>query len=93
MCRTEYSELSENQQEILKKYANSVIDHIVCLGSCNRYFAVSKQLRQYEELEIEVKQLIGMDFKCLKVLLAQGWTLNPPKRNDDKLAEMAELAI
>ena len=47
-------------------------------------------LIEYEKLEIDVKQLTGFDFKCLRDLFAKGYTLTPPKP-PMPLSEMAEL--
>ena len=56
------------------------------------YGANTRLLRKYEELEIEIKKLTGKDFACLKALFASGWTLEPPKKSNLLLAEMAALA-
>ena len=49
------------------------------LVSVNRVIPISQELRRYEELEIEVKQLCGYNFECLKELFAMGYTLQPPE--------------
>lgn len=56
------------------------------------YVTSARLLQKYEELELEIKQLTGKDLKCLKVLFAQGWTLEPPKKQPTLLEAMAELA-
>ena len=40
---------------------------------------ISQQLMRYEKLEIEVKQLCGYSFECLKELFRMGYTLCPPE--------------
>lgn len=58
-----------------------------------RYLDLTKQLVEYEKLEIEVKQLSGYNFTVLRELFAKGYTLEPPKSNDALLAKMAEMAV
>ena len=41
--------------------------------------SIAQELMAYEELEIEVKQLTGYDFRCLYELFLSGWTLERPK--------------
>lgn len=56
------------------------------------YDNAMKLLREYDELESEIKQLTGKDLKCIKALFACGWTLEPPKRNEEtNFAKMLEL--
>ena len=43
-----------------------------------RVIWLSQELRKYEELELEVKQLCGYNFECLRELFAMGFTLQPP---------------
>lgn len=52
----------------------------------------ARLLQKYEELENEIKQLVGMDLHCLKVRFASGWTLEPPKENValEKLSDIGE---
>ena len=45
----------------------------------SRMMYFSQELRRYEELEIQVKQLCGYNFECLKELFAMGFTLQPPE--------------
>lgn len=45
-----------------------------------RAVGLSQELRKYEELEFEVKQLCGYNFECLRELFAMGYTLQPPNR-------------
>lgn len=40
---------------------------------------IYQDLMRYEKLEIEVKQLCGFNFECLKELFAMGFTLKPPE--------------
>ena len=54
-----------------------------------RYMQLSKELRKYEELEIQIKQLTGLNIECLKKLFAMGYTLKYPDY-DMTLTEMAE---
>lgn len=44
----------------------------------SRAIGLSQELRRYEELEIDVKQLCGYNFECLRELFAMGFTLQPP---------------
>ena len=44
----------------------------------SRVIGLSQELQRYEELEIEVKQLCGFNFECLRMLFAMGFTLQPP---------------
>ena len=41
--------------------------------------AISDELRKYHELEIQVKQLTGYNFKCLLEMFKSGFTLKPPE--------------
>jgi hypothetical protein len=40
---------------------------------------ISQELMRYEMLEIDVKQLCGFNFECLKELFRMGYTLKPPE--------------
>ena len=44
----------------------------------DRALELSKELRYYEELEIDIKQLTGYNFAALRELFTAGWTLQPP---------------
>ena len=55
-----------------------------------RALAISEDLRRYEELEIQIKQLTGYNIESLKVLFAKGYTLEPPKNSVLSLAGMVE---
>ena len=45
----------------------------------DRAIQLSQELREYEELEIQVKQLTGFNFKALFELFKMGYTLEPPE--------------
>lgn len=46
----------------------------------SRVMGLIKEVQRYEKLEIEVKQLCGHNFECLRELFAMGYTLQPPER-------------
>lgn len=60
----------------------------MCFLSPN-YASLTEELQKYEKLEIEVKQLIGMNFECLRELFAAGYTLTPPEPRKS-MVELAE---
>lgn len=59
--------------------------HIRYPSPTDRYFEISRELRKYEELEIEIKQLSGFNLDCLKQLFAMGYTLQSPKYKKEEL--------
>ena len=56
----------------------------------DRSIALSRELRRYEELEIQIKQLTGFDFENLKELFMRGYTLQEPAPSGS-LTDMVEV--
>ena len=65
-------------------------------GSWYRFFTdpvslQSRQVRYYDELETQIRQLSGYNFETLEKLFAAGYTLTPPDYSSThSLSEMAE---
>ena len=55
-----------------------------------RYLSLSRELRKYEELEIQIKQITGFNIECLKQLFAMGYTLKSPD-HEPTLTEVAKM--
>lgn len=58
-----------------------------------RAIVLGKELRRYEELENQFKQITGYNFEALMKLVAMGWTLEPPKEQPTLLEALVELNI
>lgn len=48
-------------------------------------------LREYQQLEADVRYLTGWNFRQLLKLFAAGWTLTPPEEPKSMLEEIGEL--